>query len=131
LDFTAAFVDTLIGNSAILALRAHHCFAASAGYDLSNYAKIFKYARVHRLPLVGLNVPRAVVNLVRTRGIAELPPALKNALPEMDLTNAAHYARFRKNMAGLESFHGPMSPESLARFYEAQTLVSVYSYYAY
>jgi len=25
-------------------------------------------------------------------------------------------------MKGLESFHGPMSPESLARFYEAQLL---------
>jgi uncharacterized iron-regulated protein len=112
-------------NTTILLICCHCCTLNHTGYDLSNYAKIFRYARVHRLPLVGLNVPRAVVNLVRTRGIAELPPALKNALPEMDLTNAAHYARFRKNMAGLESFHGPMSPESLARFYEAQTLVSV------
>lgn len=66
------------------------------GYAFAPYAKIFRYARVHRLPLVGLNVPRAVVSLVRARGLADLPPELRKVLPEMDLDNPTHYSRFKE-----------------------------------
>lgn len=92
------------------------------GYDFNLYSKIFRYARINGLRLVGLNTPQALLSLVSQHGIAGLPQNLRELLPEMDLTVAAHRERFVDSMKGLEAFHGKLSPEVMDRFYEAQTL---------
>jgi Haem-binding uptake, Tiki superfamily, ChaN len=68
-------------------------------YDFNNYSKIFRYARLHGIRLVGLNAPVALVSLVSKQGLAALPRELSALLPEMDLGNAKHKARFHEAIA--------------------------------
>jgi Haem-binding uptake, Tiki superfamily, ChaN len=68
-------------------------------YDFNNYSKIFRYARLHGIRLVGLNAPVALVSLVSKQGLAALPRELSALLPEMDLSNVKHKARFHEAIA--------------------------------
>jgi uncharacterized iron-regulated protein len=97
----------------------------SWGYDLNFYAKIFNFASMHGIRLVGLNVPYQVAQLVGEVGLADMPPKLKKLLPEIDLGVSKHREQFE---AAIGSFggHGAMKPEAFTRMYEVQTLWDEY-----
>jgi uncharacterized iron-regulated protein len=48
---------------------------------LGLYAGIFRYAHAHRIPLVGLNVPRELIQKVMRHGIEGLPEEVRGDLP--------------------------------------------------
>ncbi|CAM9623344.1 unnamed protein product, partial [Phaeothamnion confervicola] len=120
------------GNLA--ALKSETSWDRTWGWDFNNYSKIFQYARVHGIPLVGLNLPRELVALVSQKGLDGLPDKLKASrirrrfavMPEMDLTNVNHKNRFKEMMAPMERFHGKLPPEVMDRFYQSQTLWEEY-----
>lgn len=94
------------------------------GFDPKLYVPIFQYCRVHRLPMVGLNVPYAFVREVGHVGFDGLPEELKNYLPDnMDLQNKDHYRHFMRLM-GAGDTHGQLVAHSDAfdRYYQAQVL---------
>mgnify|MGYP000997152016 CR=1 FL=1 len=51
------------------------------GYDFSMYAPIFELARKYGLPVYALNADRALVKTVSAKGLDNLPPASRAALP--------------------------------------------------
>lgn len=96
------------------------------------WTPIFKYCREMNVRLLGLNLPHQVVHLVSQMGLENVPKNLRELLPEMDLDNEVHKARFRKNM-GLDGRtqgvgnHGFDSNSVLyKRYYEAATLWDEY-----
>lgn len=119
------FLDEFIyGDGSLENLFARTKWNETWGYPLSNYAKIFSFARREKIRLLGLNCPRELVSLVGKHGIAGLPADFAPYLPEMDLGNEKHYARFTE---AIGASHGPAMPEGkLARMYEAQTLWDEY-----
>eukprot|EP01039_Chlorochromonas_danica_P011223 gene11223-12520_t len=93
------------------------------GYDLSQYAKLFRFAALHKIRLVGLNVPIQVAHLVSQQGLEGLPQELRAILPKIDLTVTDHKIRFLKN---LRKVHGINDPAVVERYYETQTLWDEY-----
>ena len=86
---------------------------------MSNYAKIFSYARREKIRLLGLNCPQELVSMVGKHGVDALPADIKRYLPEMDLENATHFERFKE---AIGPSHGSgMSEGKLRKMYEAQT----------
>jgi len=55
------------------------------GYDINYYAKIFQFAAMNGIRLVGLNVPFQVAQLVGQVGLNQLPSELLRLLPDVDL----------------------------------------------
>ena len=142
------------------------------GYDINQYAKIFSYARQNGIRLVGLNVPYGMVQMVSNFGLRKLPDELRGCvgaiptaqfgaqfsarnsltpsyptvslryLPEMDLSNEKHYARFEREMLSSAAHStigggpngggggdaGPvgMTKGQLYKYYQAQTLWDEY-----
>eukprot|EP01041_Mallomonas_annulata_P009966 gene9966-20727_t len=94
------------------------------GFDINYYAKIFHFAALNGIRLVGLNIPMAVTQLVGQQGLEALPPKLKALLPHVDLTNVQHKQLFY-NAIRL-SGHVPSNREALDRMYQAQTLWDEY-----
>jgi uncharacterized iron-regulated protein len=83
------------------------------------YRDIFLYAREHRIPLLGLNVPRKVVRKVAQKGFGSLTSADMQELPQgitCDVTPS--YENFIKRVFG---WHGTKN-ESFNNFCEAQVL---------
>src|SRR5919198_4158442 len=81
------------------------------------YREIFLYARTNRIPLIGLNVPREIVQKVAQSGFASLTPEEKGKLPPAITCNvdSAYMAFIRK--AYTEHFG---TEKSLLHFCEAQ-----------
>lgn len=93
------------------------------GFDINHYAKIFHYAALNRIRLVGLNVPMGVTKLVVKNGLDGLPPSLKQLLPEVDLGDARHRLQF---LSAMRANGHDADPTTMARMYEAQTLWDEY-----
>jgi uncharacterized iron-regulated protein len=88
------------------------------GYDYSFYRPLLESVRRHKLPLVGLNVPRDWVRAVGRGGYAALTPEQRAELPaEMPLDNADHHAVVASLMGG-----HPMTGTSGENMYAAQVL---------
>ena len=93
---------------------------------------IFQYCRENDIRLVGLNLPYQVVHLVSQMGLENVPKALRDLLPEMDLTNQSHLARFTANMGISTHSSGPgnhgfsIQSEAFQRYYQAATLWDEY-----
>jgi uncharacterized iron-regulated protein len=120
-------LDSFIsGSSSMEQLKADTRWTEIWGFRLDLYAKLFSYARLHGIPLVGLNVPRQVTTLVVRNGLDNLPRELRSLLPEIDLTVASHRSRFEETMNKMTGVHGPMSSQLLGRMYEAQCLWDEY-----
>jgi uncharacterized iron-regulated protein len=98
------------------------------GYDLSNYAKIFNYAYKNKIQLVGLNVPLQVVQYVAYNGLDKIPSSLQSLLPEVDLSNSEHKARFFSAISNADghsmSNHGDET--AMQHIYESQSLWDEY-----
>jgi uncharacterized iron-regulated protein len=62
-------------------------------FNFGYYAKIFEFAKEHRLPVYALNVPREIITKIRMRGYASLTDEEKKLVPkEPDVSNQDHRA---------------------------------------
>lgn len=94
------------------------------GYDSALYAPIFRWCRVHRVKMVGLNVPRRLVSFVSEFGLKNLTPELRAFLPvDIDTSNEAHFVLFMR-LLGLSphllNTRGADMREMVWKWYEAQ-----------
>ena len=95
------------------------------GFDINQYAKIFRYAALGGIRLVGLNVPIQVAQLVRDSGLSGIPKSLRDLLPaDIDLSDEGHKIRFIESMEA--SGHVISNAAALNRLYEVQTLWEEY-----
>ena len=92
------------------------------GYPWGYYRDIFQLARQHRLPLRGVNAPRALVSQVGRRGLAALGGMERGELPPtIDTTSEEHRAMFVAYVGGGSGTHGAGMPaDVLQRMVEAQ-----------
>ena len=91
------------------------------GYPWAYYRDIFLFARDHRLPLVALNAPRAVVSAVGRQGLRGLSPEQAAQLaPVIDTSNAEQRTLFRASFGGADPLHGGVSPEQFENMFAAQ-----------
>jgi uncharacterized iron-regulated protein len=82
------------------------------------YREIFIYARDTRIPLVGLNIPRQLVNQVARRGFASLSEEQRKDLPLVYCNISPRYREFMSR-----TLHGhPLEKTEFEYFCEAQIL---------
>jgi len=88
------------------------------GGDPDLYLPLLHFARMHRVPVVALNVPRSLVRAVSRGGWASVPPGERLGL---DAPAPVHPAQ-RARLAEAYEAHrcAPAPPEALERFVEAQ-----------
>jgi membrane-associated protease RseP (regulator of RpoE activity) len=88
------------------------------GFDPGMYLPILHFARVNRIPLIGVNVDRRLISEIGAKGLASLPTAGREGVS----TPAAAKAKYRETLAQVFNDHGPKAndPAALARFIEAQ-----------
>jgi uncharacterized iron-regulated protein len=93
----------------------------SWGYNWEYYRDIFVFARENRLPMVGVNVPREVVQTVRRKGFEGLSAEQRALLPErVDTDSAEHQRLFRAFFGDEDSLHGNMPPAMFEGMFRAQ-----------
>jgi uncharacterized iron-regulated protein len=103
------------------------------GYPWGYYRDVFLLAKQYRLPIRGVNAPRAVVSMVGRRGLAGIGGMDRGQIaPTIDTTNEEHKQMFLAYVGGTSSdapagatpasspAHGGMPPEALQRMLEAQ-----------
>jgi len=93
-------------------------YHANWNLDWSLYADIFRYARDHRIPMVGLNVRPEIVKQVAREGFASLKSGQKAELPPVTCVIDNNYKDFIKRALGAHG-HGGMN---FTNFCEAQLL---------
>jgi uncharacterized iron-regulated protein len=90
------------------------------GFDLNYYAKIFNFAKLNNIRLLGLNAPLDVVRFVGAHGLNALPANVLALLPKVDIENTAHRSQFEKLLD--DSGHFSIPPPKMQTMYEAQCL---------
>ncbi len=100
------------------------------GYDPELYTPLFRWCRVNKVQMVGLNVPRRLVSFVSQFGLAGLSPELRTFLPsDMDTSDMAHFREFIKliglNAHNLDS-RGSDMRETVWKWFESQVLWDEY-----
>jgi uncharacterized iron-regulated protein len=90
------------------------------GYDAQLYSPILHFARLHRLPLVALNVDRALTREIRARGWAAIPPKQREGVSDPAPPTPAYRAVLRSWFE--QHPNGTTGADSAAfdRFVEAQ-----------
>jgi hypothetical protein len=88
------------------------------GFDFALYRPIFEVVSRHRLRLVGLNAPRALVRQTARGGWQSIPQAERMGIPDPDLSVEAHRQLF---YALLGSGH-PTGQHQNDNFYAAQVV---------
>jgi len=88
------------------------------GFPFPFYRPVFDSVRRHRLPLVGLNVPRDWVRSVGRNGLSGLSVDAKAALPEDIRLDMADHKQVFNSLMGGHSMAGP----SMDNMYAAQVL---------
>jgi uncharacterized iron-regulated protein len=87
-------------------------------FPWSLYRDIFLYARKHKIPMIGLNVPRDITHQVAERGFASLTAEQMGELPEVSCNVDAAYMEFIRRSFGAHA-HGDMN---FIYFCEAQVV---------
>jgi uncharacterized iron-regulated protein len=87
------------------------------GFDFALYRPIFEVTRIHKLPMVALNVPRDWVRRVGKDGLKSLTAEEQAQVPKVDTTNQFHRAIFGAMMGG----HPPTGDRG-ENIYSAQCL---------
>ncbi|GAB4272687.1 MAG: ChaN family lipoprotein [Deferrisomatales bacterium] len=90
-------------------------------YPWEGYGAIWAYAREHGIPLLGLNVSRALVRRVAREGFASLPPDQVAGLPPIRCEVDETYERFIRRALGAHGRSGP----AFLHFCEAQLVWDV------
>lgn len=90
------------------------------GYEASFYLPILHFARMNRIPVIGLNVERSLVSRTAKEGWAAIPPAEREGVGEPAPPPPSYLQRLGEAMAA----HGPNQRESqgFQRFVEAQSV---------
>jgi uncharacterized iron-regulated protein len=88
------------------------------GFEFGFYRPVFDVARKHRIPLVGLNVPRDWVRAVGRGGLGALPPEAKAELPGNMRLDVAEHRKVWDSLMGGHSMTGA----SMDNMYSAQVL---------
>ncbi len=86
------------------------------GFPWALYSMIFEFAREVKIPMVGLNVPRAVTQQVARGGFRSLSEEQRANLPFVECRVEPEYMDFIKRAYGAHG-HGPMN---FTNFCEAQ-----------
>ena len=94
------------------------------GYDASLYLPLFHFARMHRMPMVALNVERALVREVGRKGALAIPDAMREGVgrpedPPPEYVQELH-AIFRAHAVAKES--ATTNDPAFQRFVESQAL---------
>ena len=91
------------------------------------YSKIFEYTRAHKIPMIGLNVPREITRKVSRNGFKSLTPEQKGQLAEVSCVVDQQYMNYIRQAFGGHG-HGQLN---FIYFCEAQmvwdTAMAVYS----
>ena len=74
-------------------------------YPWTLYRDIFLYARKHKIPIIGLNVPRDITRQVARQGFASLTPEQIGELPEVACNVDQTYMEFIRRSFGAHA-HG-------------------------
>jgi len=85
--------------------------------DFAYYRDLLHFAREQKIPVVGLNAEKALVRAVSQRDPAELDPAERDRLPEMDMTDPYQTAMVEAVFGGHSG-----GTNQLAGFQRVQTL---------
>lgn len=94
------------------------------GFDASRYLPLFHFARMHRVPMIALNVERSLVREVAARGFDAVPEARREGVGRPEPPPAA-YVRYLLEVFG---DHDPqkrgagLDDPAFRRFVESQTL---------
>lgn len=89
------------------------------GFDYVLYQDILRFARENRIPVVGLNIPREIVNKVGRSGIESLTEEEKKELPsEMDMSDEEYTKRLKKIFENHKGSEG----RDFERFYQSQII---------
>lgn len=93
----------------------------SWGYHWNYYREIFLFARASGSRLYGVNVPRAIIQTARSKGLSALAPSERALLPErVDTESAEQRQLFRAFFDASDSLHGRMSDEMFEGMFRAQ-----------
>lgn len=92
------------------------------GYPWGYYRDVFLLAKQHRLPIRGVNAPRAIVSMVGRRGLAGIGGMERGQLaPTIDTTHEEHRQLFVAYVGGGSATHGAGMPaDVLQRMVDAQ-----------
>ncbi len=91
------------------------------GYHWNYYREIFLFARANRIPMFGVNLPRAAVQTIRMQGFDALPPDQRALLPaRVDLDNAEHERLFKAFFGSEDALHGNMPEPMFQAMFRAQ-----------
>ncbi len=90
------------------------------GYNWEYYRPIFQFARQHGIRMFGLNVPRKVVQVARSKGLEALTPEQRALLPAKIDTESAEHRRLFRAFFSAEEMHGRMSDEMFEGMFRAQ-----------
>ena len=85
-------------------------------YPWPLYRDIFLFARDHKIPMIGLNVPPEITKQVAREGFASLSPKLRGDLPMVTCRVDPEYMAFVRRSLGIHG-HGGME---FTKFCEAQ-----------
>ena len=93
------------------------------GYPWGYYRDIFLLARQHRLPIRGVNAPRALVSQVGRRGLSGIGAMERAQLPStIETTDPEHRQLFVAYVGGGSPTHGAGMPaDALQRMIDAQS----------
>lgn len=107
--------------------RFEKIFYDNWGYPWPDYRMIFKYARDHRIPMIGLNVPREITRQVSREGFKSLSQEQKGKLAEVSCIVDQQYMNYIRKAFGGHA-HGQLN---FIYFCEAQLVwdsaMAVYS----
>jgi uncharacterized iron-regulated protein len=134
---TPILLDYTNGKISLDSLLSRTNFEKNWGYSAALYVPILRFCRMHKIRMVGMNIPGQVVTLVSRVGLDALPQELRRLLPEtIDLHSEAHFNHFLSAMgfadggmitSNSNSVHGSHESADAAagrvmRYYEAQCL---------
>jgi uncharacterized iron-regulated protein len=93
----------------------------SWGYHWNYYRDIFLFAREEGIRMFGVNLPRAAVQTVRTKGFEALSPEHRALLPRrVDVDDPDHRRLFRAFFGSEDSLHGNMPDAIFEGVFRAQ-----------
>nr|WP_246513085.1 ChaN family lipoprotein [Azospirillum picis] len=97
------------------------------GFDPQFYLPILQFARLHRLPVVALNVERSLISRTARNGWSAVPEAEREGVGTPAAPSADYRARLREALAAHDRSESQADPASSAgdpstRFIEAQTV---------
>jgi len=91
------------------------------GYHWNYYRDIFLFARDNGIRMFAVNLPRAAVSTIRTKGFDSLSTEVRGMLPpKVDLDNAEHRKLFRAFFGDADALHGNMSDPMFEGMFRAQ-----------